>query len=191
MLPHRLYQKRYMSAFNDIHGRLQEAERRLLANLQRIAVTGANDLSSLISLRVVNNKQTVSGGNFTPYSKTPVPAWFYRGKSRTSSADTAVSALAKKGEKLSYSGFRELNNLDGSNKNFEFTGEMWRAVGVVGSTVSGPVAAAYIGANTKAGQDKLKWTSTQEGRSVIEASGEELDAVGQVIGELIENTLKG
>lgn len=180
-----------MSAFGDIHGRLQEAERRLLANLQRIAVTGANDLSSLVSLRVVNEKKTATGGNFTPYSKTPVPAWFYRGKSRTSSADTAVSALAKKGQKLSYSGFRELNNLDGTNKNFEFTGEMWRGVGVTGAVVSGPVATAYIGANTRPAQDKLKWTSTQEGRSVIEASGAELQKVSEVMAELIVKTLKG
>lgn len=180
-----------MSAYNDISKNLHDAERRLLSNLQRIAVTGANDLSSLIALRVVNEKQTASGGGFTPYSNTPVPAWFYRGKSRTGSADVAVSALAKKGEKISYSQFRELNNLDGANKNFEFTGEMWRGVGVTGSTVSGPVATAYIGAKTRAAQNKLKWTSEQEGRSVIEASGKELDLVGQVIEDLIYKTLKG
>jgi hypothetical protein len=164
-------------ALSDLVARLERAEQRVQSELQGIAVKAANDLVGLVTLRVVNEKLNADNQPFSPYSTTPVPAYLYFGKGRTSSSDRAVSALSKKRESISYKQFREINNLESDRKNFEFTGEMFRKFEVVRSGQQGNTAFAEVGGSTPAAQNKMNWTSQQEGRSVIEWSDSEIQSV--------------
>jgi hypothetical protein len=157
---------------------------------RRAAVAGA-DLVALITSRVVQKGQTADGGSFSPYSTTPVPAWFYLGKSRTGSAEGRVKESAKKKEPISYKQFREINNLKTDKKNFEFTGTMWRGFGVVRVGRIGGNVRIVVGGKNDDSREKIEWLSDQENRDIIEPSPDEIGMVKKAIETWLINILNG
>lgn len=133
----------------------------------------ATDIIALVTNRVVQKGEDFKGRLFSDYSiiKTD-PAQFFD-KSRTAAADKRVRALDKARGALSYSGFRELNGLKVDKKNFEFTGEMWRKLGIVNRKTSSNNFIISIGGTSTASQDKIDNNSEYEGVSIIEASEKE------------------
>lgn len=142
----------------------------------------ANDLAALVTNRVVQRGENYQGGQFSAYSTKTVAAYRFWGKSRTQAAERRVRAASRSKTSLSYQTFREINNLNTSPKNFEFTGEMWRKFGIVRS-VLGPVFKISLGGTTKAAQDKIDANSQQEGISIIENNPQEELAVQNAISE--------
>jgi len=133
----------------------------------------ANDLAALVTNRVVQKGENYKGSPFSAYSTNTVAAWRFWGKSRTQAAEKRVRALSRARGALSYKGFRELNNLETSKKNFEFTGEMWRKFGIVRVDISGQRFTVSLGGTSPAAQDKIDENSAREGISIIEANERE------------------
>lgn len=148
-----------------------------------------HDVAALVADRVVQRGQTEDGGSFSPYSTKPAPAFFFRGKSRRSSADSAVARLQKARTPLSYAAFRELNGLKSDKKNFEFTGEMWRGLGVTAVGFDGRTIRVTIGGKTASSGQKIGWLSEQEGRNIIEPSAAELARAARSASQRIQRTI--
>jgi len=140
----------------------------------------AIQMVGLVSERVTQTGVDFKGGNFKPYSNKTIPSYLFWGKSRTQAAEKKVRALSRKkdsnGKKtgaLSYEEFRGINNLKTDKKTFEFTGEMWRKLGVVKRTKSGTKFTVIIGGTSTAAQEKIDENSEREGISIIEANERE------------------
>ena len=149
------------------------------------------DLLALVKNRIVQRGEDYQGAPFTPYSTTPVPAWFYLGKSRTGSANNAVQRLAASKGFLSYKEFRQLNGLNTGIKNFEFTGEMLRSIEVETREVQPGVARAVIAAGNQAAANKLRWSSEQEGVNLLMPSTAEIKVLRDNLEQWVLKILKG
>jgi hypothetical protein len=147
----------------------EEAVRR---ELQAVTVKAANDLASGVALRVVNEGKNAKGGQFSDYSDKKYYASSFKGKNRSGGADARLTALGR-GAKIDYAEYRRLNNLNGSPKNFEFTGDMWRNFGVMNFINSGLSVTANIGGLTENAGDKISGNSKREGYDIAAASEKE------------------
>ena len=152
---------------------LEAVKRAIIAELPDQVERMGFDLAAIVKKRVVEKGKDSEGGSFTAYSSTQLPAWFFKGKSRNNSGESAVTALAKQGEKMSYKDFRRVNGLNAGMKNFEFTGEMWRGV-VVEVQEGGTAATLTIQGGTAPSEDRLKWHSEREKTNLLDPSKEEL-----------------
>jgi len=148
----------------------EEIRNELPARLEAVGL----DISAQIQQRIVQTGKNAEGATFTPYSDTPVPAFFYKGKSRNSGGEAAVTALAKEGEYLSSKNFRALNGLNTSPKNFEFNGEMWRGV-VVEPEGAGDLVSVIIKGGNKTSADRLRWGSELENTNLLRPSKTEIE----------------
>lgn len=160
--------------------RLKEVREEIRNELPGRLEAAGLDVSAQIQQRIVQTGKNAEGETFTPYSDTPVPAFFYKGKSRNSGGEAAVTALAKKGEYLSYKNFRALNGLNTSPKNFEFTGEMWRGV-VVEPEDSGELVSVIIKGGNKTSAERLLWGSELETTNLLRPSKTELEFAQNVL----------
>ena len=154
----------------------RQARQRLLSELPRQATIAATDLSALVKNRVIQRGESAAGAPFTPYSTVAIPAFFYKGKSRTGSAEGKITALAKQREKISYRDFREINNLKTDKKNFEFTGEMWRGVEVQTSG-GGAVVTATIQGGNQASRERLSYGSAGENTNLLRPNEKEIEVI--------------
>ena len=139
----------------------------------------ASDIIALVTNRVVQRGENYLGSKFTPYSNKTVAAWRFWGKSRNQAAERRVRALSRARGALTYTEFRKLNNLNSDNKNFEFTGEMWRKFGIVKRSNLGQKFVISIGGTTPSAQTKIDENSAREGMSIIEASDKEASIAQQ------------
>jgi len=85
---------------------------------------------ALIRRRIQNTGRDANESQLGDYSTTPLPAFFYFGRSVNASGETKVRAAAKKGNKLSYKDFRNANNRETDFVDLTFTGAMWREMDV-------------------------------------------------------------
>lgn len=148
------------------------------------------DLVALVKNRIVQRGEDYQGAPFTPYSTTPVPAWFYFGKGRSASANQAAQRLAKERKFVSYKEWRQINGLNTGIKNFEFTGEMLRSIEVQTKKVQTGVVRAVIQAGNKAAADKLKWSSEKEGVNLLLPSDAELKIIRDNLEQWVLQILK-
>ena len=147
--------------------RLTAIERRLNGGaLTVLPVIGA-DLAAQIANRVISTGEDSQGGKFSPYSTKDGPAWWYFGRSVNAGGEAKVRAAAKKREGVSYSDFRLFNNRGVANKNFFFSGELWRHFGVKSVAYSGGIYTLLVGGKTQASEEKIGWMNGQERRSII------------------------
>lgn len=174
-----------------------ELEARIGRMIQRIdseivteAAKAGQDLSALITNRVVQTGKDSVGQSFSPYSTTPVPAFLFFGKSRSDAGEARVRAKAKKREKISYRDFRVLNNLNPAPKNFEFTGAMWRGTGVLKTVKTPNGASVTIGGRTKDSERKLAFNSSREKKDILAPSSREISIVTTNLERWIENIIR-
>ena len=155
---------------------IDKAKAAIIAELPRqIQIAGA-DLAALVKQRVVQTGIDADGAAFSPYSDKQVPAYLYKGRSRSGGADAKITALASKGQRVSYKEFRAINGLNTNVKNFEFTGEMWRGAEVVPEQ-NGAVSAAVITGNTQDVKDKLRYATEAEKISILKPNTQETAVV--------------
>lgn len=133
----------------------------------------AKDLAALVSDRVIQDGENYLGGSFKPYSTKTVAAFRFWGKSRTQAAERKVRERSRARGAMSYTEFRNINNLNTGKKNFEFTGEMWRKFGPVKTVKQEGGFKTSIGGTTEDAQRKIDENSAAEGYSIIEANDEE------------------
>lgn len=107
------------------------AKAEILAGMQVEGGRVGADTAALVEQRIISKGEKAEGGQLSPYSTKPVPAFLYFGKSRNQAGEKAVRDRAKKKQPISYREFRSLNGLNTTPKNLQFTGEMWQGFGVV------------------------------------------------------------
>lgn len=146
---------------------LETLEATIKREVQQTTVIAANDLASVIAARVVQRGENANGQLFSPYSSTPYYASSFKGKARRN-----ITPLAR-GTKITYGKFRELQGLNATPKNFEFTGDMWRNFGVIEVSESNGVIKANIGGKTESSAKKIAILSKQEGIDIARASASE------------------
>lgn len=180
-----------MTRLSELKIRIDRALQHIDAEIEVQAAKAGQDIVALITNRVVQRGETADGDKFTPYSTTPVPAFFFIEKGRTSGSDNAIKQKAKKREKLSYKDFRALNNLNTSPKNFEFTGEMWRGFGVIDVQRTASGATITIGGRNTDSENRIKWNSEQEKQSIIKPSKKELEIITANLTRWLNNLING
>ena len=176
---------------NDLIRRLDNVLQGIERDGERQVAIAGGDIAALGTKRVIEQGKTADGGRFTPYSRKQIPAFFYVGKSRRGSADNEVKRKARKKETLSYSDFRQLNGLNVTFKNFEFTGSMWRNFRVLKVQRTGYKFTAVLGGAVPLEQNKINWLSAQEGRSIIEPSEAELKVVTDNLNKWLNGLFNG
>ena len=164
---------------------------RMEKNIQRglgdtITVAG-NSMCAEIANRVINTGKSDTGALFSPYSTKQVPAYLYKGRSRSAGGEARVARAAKERKPISYREFRELNNLPGAPKNFSFTNDMWSHFGVKKVQGTGGKYVLTIGGTTQNAANKIEWLSYQEGKSIIAPTKDELNTLKQKIVNAIQN----
>lgn len=175
-----------MGALKGTRDNLSELKNFLAKQLpQEAAQVAANDLSALVTNRVVQKGIDHTGKPFSPYSTRTVAAFRFYGKSRTQAAERRIRALAKAKGVLSSEEFRKINNLRTDKKNFEFTGEMWRKFGIVRQSFTQHRVSISMGGTTTESQRKIDANSEKEGVNIVEANKKELDLVRSSLNDWI------
>lgn len=156
------------------------------ANRENSAIQTAMEAAALIRNRVQNEKVNAQGQSFGQYSETPVPKYFYYGKSLSGGAEDKV----RKGKfELSYNEFRDINNLNTGDINFTFTGDTWRNVGVEDVQNSEDSTTVIIGGMTQRSKDILEWQSEAKGE-IIALNEQELQFVVEAQAERIIDVIR-
>jgi len=129
-------------------------------NRERESLIIAKETVAIARLRIQNQGEDSEGQQFDLYSQAVVPKFFYKGKSLNATAEEEV----RTGEwLLSYETFREINNLRVDIKDFTFTGDMWRNVGVTSIDNKGAVVDISIGGQTTRAAELLGYHSDKYG----------------------------
>jgi len=158
---------------------LDGIEKMLRGGAANIVAALGSDLCASLADRVINSGKNADGQQFSPYSEKKVPAFWYYGRSLNAGGEAKVKAAAKRKEGVSYREFRQFNNRPGAPKNFSFSNEMWRGFGVKSAQFDGGKYILVIGGKTKVSSDRIEYVSSQEGRSIIEPSPQELDRLAK------------
>lgn len=175
---------------DEILGKLDVAISTLENEFAPVVLVTANDLAQQIKNRVIQKGETANGGLFSPYSNNGMRPFRLFDKSRSASAESKVRQIAAQGGRISYKQFREINNLETSKKNFEFTGEMWKNYGIVRSSIGGGIANISLGGLTSAAENKLIANSTREGLDITDPNQHEIDFLKESINDWIYDTLE-
>ncbi|MCB0541903.1 MAG: hypothetical protein KDC70_00210 [Saprospiraceae bacterium] len=176
---------------SEFAAKIERAAARLDAEIEAQASKAGADLVALVTNRVIQTGRDAEGGNFSAYSTAEVPAFFYFNRSRNSGAEAKVRAKAKKKEPISYRDFRELNNLNTSPKNFEFTGAMWRGFGVLSVQRTSGGVTVTIGGRNRDSEQKIEWNTEQEAKSIIKPSKQEIGFVRDNLQRWVNGLLNG
>lgn len=105
----------------------------------------ATEAVALVRRRVQNEKENSDGNSFGQYSETPVPKWFFKGKSLSAGAEKRVQSGKFF---ISYADFRDENNLPSDDIDFTFSGDMWRNTGVTDVQQTETETSVTIGGQT-------------------------------------------
>lgn len=137
---------------------------------------------AIIKKRVQREGTKEDGSKFKDYSTTPLPLFFYNGRSRTGSdaankkLEKVAKGQAKEGQKgyyASYSQWRQANNLQVAHKDFTFSGRMWSNIKPVMSDQKDGIVTVAINAVEDEAKKKLKYVSDRDG-AILRLSKEEV-----------------
>ena len=160
-------------SIDDAIDRLTRIERNIL-NLPELSRQAAQDLAQAVADRVIEEGKDYEGNDFSPYSKEPIPAFFYFNRSANQTGEAKVRAKAKKKEPVSYFDFRSFNNLPNNRKNFSFRNRMWRGFGVLEIGGFGGLLTVTLGGQNPEAAQKIEWNSEREGKNIIRPSADEV-----------------
>lgn len=142
----------------------------------------ANDMIANVELRVIGTGESADGSKFSPYSRTPLPAFFFKqSATRLKKGLNQIETLQKNGKKLSYAEFRNLIGKQSAFKNFQLQGEMWASYKVTNKGED----FVKMGMNNIDAQNKLRWNSNREGKTIIAPNKEEIDFAGSQMDEWV------
>ena len=164
-----------MGGITDILTQVRRAKAAILSELQAEALRAGADAAAVVENRIVSTGKTAEGRRLSPYSTTPVPAFFFLGRSRNNKGEKAIQGKAKRREPVSYREFRQLNGLNVTHKNLEFTGEVWQGFGVTGAKVLRTgVVEVTIGGKNERTRTLLGYHSEREKTEITSPSRAEI-----------------
>ena len=167
--------------FDDAIKKIDDLIKYLDANLSDTLAVIAGDMAAAIEYRVIHTGKDSTGNNFSPYSKTKLPAFFFKQTGARVNAASKIDALSDAGEKLSYSDFRSLIGKETQFKNFQLSGEMWSQWRVV-STSQTKTTVSFA---NKSAYDKANWQSAKEGKSITAPNKEEINDANQALNDFV------
>jgi len=174
--------------FSRIKAKFAKAEIALINELPSASYGFGSDLVAMISNRVTQKGLAYDGVKFSPYSKKGVPAFLYYGRGRNASANNKISKLAKDNQLISYKVFRELNGFQTKNKDFSFTGDMWRSFAVQNNSATKTKFHVIIGMDKK-NSFKAKYGSVREKKKIINPSKIELSVAHLGMRKRLQNAI--
>lgn len=181
-----------MGSLTDIRTSIQRARAELSAALEPEALRAGADAAALVENRIVARGEKSGGGRLSPYSNKEVPAFFYFNRSRNNAGESAVRKKAKARQGVSYREFRELNGLNTSVKNLEFTGEMWQGFGVVDvRTIRRGVVEVVIGGKNERTRRLLGYHSERENTEITAPSRQEILLIQDGLNKRLKQILDG
>ena len=144
--------------------RLKKSQNDVNNQLGQQLVKQGNDMAVAVKRRVLQEQTNYLEQKFSAYSKTKIPAFFYYNEAiRLRKGMSEIKAMSKRGEKLSYAGFRRLIGKTNTNKDFELTGQMWLDFGVINSSRN----SVRIGFKTSRSKKICGYNNKREGYSII------------------------
>jgi hypothetical protein len=172
-------------SFLDFSVKLKLIAEELNARREDDSIQIADEVIKQVRNRVQEKKVDADGSAFGQYSQAKLPQWFFYGKSNNDSAEADLKA----GDWfISYSEFRELNNLDSGDINFTFSGDMWGNTGVIQVQNGAESTTVTIGGQDARSQDILAWQEPRYG-NIIEANEQEIEFATEAHRERIFGTI--
>jgi hypothetical protein len=156
---------------------LKSSLSRLQANRASEAVRIAWDGMALSIRRVQQTGKDSDGQSFPDYSKKQVPKYFFYGRSRSAGAESKVRNA--KLPTLSYTDFREANNLQTKHKDFTFTGQTLRETHVKIESNTGSTTTVSMNARTERSAKILEYHAEKYGGSLLRSSTAEFQMIVQ------------
>lgn len=163
-----------MSGLRNLVNSLRLLKDDILTSRETVAVQIASNLLAQVENRIIQKGEDADGVKFPGYSTTPVPKFFFYGRSRNNGADTRVRKAKTK--TLSYKEFRGLNNLQTQHVDLYFTGEMWNHTGVEITKRLFAFTQVSIKGKTKEAQNKIGWNSERYGGYILKPQKDEIEA---------------
>lgn len=146
------------------------------AKTQELLVTSQNELLlinariarsalSLIRDRIINKGLDHTGKPLGKYSTHPLPTFFFAGKTLGSGGDKRLKTIEKQNRKVgingvSYEQFRDANNLQTNHVDLKFSGDMWRDIDVLQTTIEGGIIKTIVASKDSITKKNGKGTIT-------------------------------
>jgi hypothetical protein len=118
---------------------------------------------ALIRRRIQTKGEKSTGAQLGDYSDTPLPPFFFFGRSANGAGEAKVKAAAKKGQKISYKDFRDFNNRETAFVDLTFTGAMWREMDAQITANSAEKTTATISPRTERSRKVARYNSQRYG----------------------------
>lgn len=134
----------------------------LIDEMPRINEAVALNAYALVRDRIINDGTNGNGVSLGTYSENELPLFFYSGKSLNAGGEAAVAKAKKDGKGLSYKDFREANNRPTNHITLNFSGQMWKDIGVVKQIVSSTKIVTVVGAKNTINRSSGKKSITTD-----------------------------
>lgn len=182
----------------------KDLERAITTRMYDIVAAYAGlTMVSQISNRVIDTQTNAKESKFSRYSDKPVlsSGTTDRGK-HVWNALASSKTKRRQLEWVTYNGHRlfvvpggyaEIRRLSGelnTNKNFFWTGEMWKKFGIVKKQRTKSGFRIRLGGRSLASQDKINWNSEREGINIIDVTPEEEKELIGYIDTWIDNEIR-
>lgn len=167
---------------------LEEAKRKLLAELPRISEEIAVSTLSIVKDRSINEGIIVQGkpGTEKQYSTNPIPTSLFKGKKLNAGGDAYIVAN-KMG---TWHGFRKAQGLSSEEVNLSYTNRMWTGIQVIQTNVTEyGKAESIVGAVDDETKKKLEGNIARYGM-FLDPTADELSIAQDVARERINEIIR-
>jgi len=136
--------------------------------------------------RIQQKGENAEGGKFTPYSTTPVPAFFYEAIAIRKGVQSKLKEYKEESKNLSYADFRKLAGRQTDNKDFTMTGDMWNSFNVIAVQEGLNINAEFGFLDTKQ-KEIYEFNNKREPSEIVDFSEQELSDFGdELVTKLME-----
>ena len=161
-------------------------------------VIAMQDATALVKNRILNENKDAKGAPFGQYSTRKVPLFFSLGRSLSKGAESRLKAQAKKEAKVrkdkqrlaSYADLRRANNLPSKTKNYSFSGQMIRDIGILSQEQTEGEFTVVIGGQSERSKELLRYQFERDKVNLLELSQDEIDLVTDAANERILGILQ-
>lgn len=123
----------------------------------------ASEILGVVRRRVTTDGKNSVGQSFGTYSDNELPLFFYENKGLSNKGDAALVRAEEEDRGLSYEEWRIANGLQVKFKDFQFSGDTWRDMGVVSSENESGTVVTTVGPENKVSRKDGMTTSQLAG----------------------------
>jgi hypothetical protein len=162
---------------------IQELKEKMFDYFENEFMVGA--LTIMLN-RIQQRGENAEGGKFTPYSTTPVPAYWHYNAALRKGVNAKLKEYQKDNKYISYAEFRRLAGRQTDNKDFTMTGDMWNAFNVIAVPSDFEIKAEFGFLDSEQKQI-YDFNNNREPSEIIDFSEQELSDLGdELVTKLME-----